>query len=106
MLSLLAEIDEQQPGSTGDVIQTTLAFATGGRPARDSSCVAQSLATCAPGVPPAHHVNGHDAPDATSWTVGGPSHAQPADPSQREGQLDDDAAYQSARTVRVNGGRG
>jgi hypothetical protein len=34
----------------------------------------------------------------------------PAKPSQREGQLDDDAnyqtAYQSARTVAVNGGRG
>jgi hypothetical protein len=32
------------------------------------------------------------------------------EPSQREGQLDDDAdyqtAYQSARTIAVNGGRG
>jgi hypothetical protein len=65
---------------------------------------------CAPCVPPRssdQDPNSRDAPGITLTTVGALSLAPP---SQREGQLDEDAdyqtAYQSARTVAVNGGRG
>jgi hypothetical protein len=64
---------------------------------------------CAPCVPPQHHDHDQDAHNAPRVARNARSPRQPQ-PSQREGQLDDEAdyqtAYQSARTGAVNGGRG
>jgi hypothetical protein len=68
-----------------------------------------SVRPCAPCVPPQHHDHDQDAHNAPRVARNARSPRQPQ-PSQREGQLDDEAdyqtAYQSARTGAVNGGRG